>query len=279
MCCSIRRQAAADFAQTSIYVGETFKGKDLVHVLAYSNTVRAITPGPNVMYIHVPSKVPLQEENFVDTTRSPGFFKLMSQAVFPPRISRSLSFRGAIGSAVPKGSVVVTKVGSYYVVACEYPTDAINALKQVPPEYRPAPGQVNEETLEFYEQGFPKWSGVLACFNNSQAIKSDPFMLWYHPLDDTRFRAPMLDEHQGRVPNMRSYVERDHEIFFGSSRLQGGVSWGKNLIEPSISQFLSDRVIGTRIKEETINGDFEAQGLHLLSGDSEAFSQVGLVRG
>lgn len=266
-------------AATQIYVGETVTGQ---HVLAYSNTVASASQreGGIAMIVHVRTRK-LSPQNLVMVKDGDNFFEQMHMAVFPPRY---LNFfleddfmRSPIGSSEPLA--VVVKHGDYHVVVAQDVRAIEGVIDQVPPEKRPA---TQSKVYEWYAEVFKPekgWKSLLFCFNNKNAKKMRPVMLWYDPWDQDVIDAPGVDSHTGEPPNLRSEVDVDHEIYFGSHLIPGGVEMRYSGISHAVSSLLASRIIGQRFLGKMPNGDFLLDK-HKLLYRSSAYDQLpGVSRG
>ncbi len=269
MCCSMH---PASFSETIVYVGEQFHPKyGLVHVMAYQNTAINYNAGPNAMILHIPGQG-MTQDNFIDTGDCRSFLKDMVQALQPPRRDILLGSRSiAFASLAP---VQVFEHDIYTVVLSEDASLIPQALSRVPENKRPA---ANQPLFDFYAREWPNWSVALCCFDNKQAAKAAPLMVWYHPLAEDTLHWPSIDSHTGEVPNLHGMVAVEHWIIGGSHRMteeigvpvryRGGCS-------PDVTAFLPDRVIGMNYNFPMQNGDFVIDTEKLVQGNAGSILRV-----
>lgn len=265
MCCSM---APAHFAGTTVFIGEkAHHSFGLVHVLGYQNTVVNYADGPNAMILHIPAGVPMTQGNFIDTTGCREFLNNMVTALRPPAFLTLGGHRArTIGASAP---VHIFEHGIYTVVLSADPTQIPEALSRVPEAKRPA---MNPRLFDFYAQEFPKWSVALCCFDNREAAKAAPMLMWYKPMNGKRLMLPSLDCHTGDVPDVKAQVLVDHWIIAGSDRMPPDVGVQVRYTDgcaPEVMAFLPSRVVGRQFREMMPNGDFVIDTERVLAGDAK----------
>jgi hypothetical protein len=100
----------------------------------------------------------------------------------------------------------------YTVVLATNATLIPDALSLVP-EHRRVP--VNRPLFDFYAREYPDHAVALCCFDNRDAARSDPLLLWYEPLRPDRVELPAIDCHTGGIPEIGAPVEVDHHVILG----------------------------------------------------------------
>ena len=206
MCISV---APSAMSGTKLYAGEAELNGKYVHVLAYGNTARSLTPRPNAMILPFPTLEAMGPENIIDTRPFPKFLDAYAAAVQPRMRSKglTLSARGMDGMK----SVRVFESGSYTVILAANPADIPAALERVPPSRRP---DTNEAIFEAFQILYPGQPVALCCWSGE--IKPEPLLWWYEPKDKNTFFLPALDAHDGMPPRAQR-VEVDHTLIFGST--------------------------------------------------------------
>jgi len=129
------------------------------------------------------------------------------------------------------------------------------ALEQVPPRRRP---NLGPELFRFYADTFPGYPVALCCFDNADARRAAPLLMWYRPIFADRLTAPALDAHTGRAPDPDALVRPDAWVLVGLDDPPDG--WGARVwyrADPGpLAPFLPRRVIGRQVAGEVRNGDF-----------------------
>ncbi|MEV6602974.1 hypothetical protein [Kutzneria sp. NPDC051319] len=142
-----------------------------------------------------------------------------------------------------------------------------SALHQVEPRERP---RLNDNLLAFYADYYPDHALLLCCFDNAEAQRAKPLLLWYRPADPDLLVAPALDCHTGGVPSLDASVPVDHLVAFGTD--EGPADWGWPVayspgLRHKLRQLLPAAVIGQPFHGELPNGDFAITHDDLLAGD------------
>jgi hypothetical protein len=250
MCVTLSR---ASLKNTILYAAEARVKDKLVHTLGYQNRAQNLTSGPNAMILPFPASAPMGPDNVLDTSSCTRILKDMSLAIREPSFDRGMTKGLRLGSA--RGTLQVFEAGAYTVVLAEDATDIPSALNQVPAHKRPA---LNSEIFDAYAKWYPNWSIALCCFSGKEGLEAEPMLWWYEPKDPHSFFAPALDGHDGRVPDLKSYVEVDHTVIFGSCLEPVGreVDYRDRDISMRVRPFLASKVVGREIKTRMPNGDF-----------------------
>src|SRR5436190_12920281 len=228
MCVSV---APAEFSGTIVYIGRhTHPEYGPIEVLGYQNTAVNLADGPNAMLLHLPA-AGMNSANFLDAGETPYILRDLINSVRP-----------AYASAVPAG-VEVFDYDVYTVVLAADPRAIPAALEQVPPEKRPT---LAPELFRFYADRFPGYPVALCCFDNADARRAAPLLMWYRPIFADRLTAPALDAHTGRAPDPGALVRPDHWVLVGLDDPPEG--WGARVwyrADPGpLAPFLPGRGIG-----------------------------------
>jgi hypothetical protein len=249
MCISAR---PAQFRGTSILLNLTKHHRyGQIFVLGYENTAVNHHSGPNALMLHFPA-MEMTQANFIDTTDCRYIFRDLKQATMPEPVRRGGGTRSmSWTSKAPE----VFDHGIYTVILAQDARDIPNALRQVPVEKRPT---ISAELCDFYASYRPSWPIALCCFNNAEAKKADPILVWYKPKNPNVLVAPGLDCHTGGVPDLRNAVDVDHNIYFASDEMVGGheVNYLDHSTRNRLAGFLPRRAIGFRMNGMHPNGDF-----------------------
>jgi len=142
------------------------------------------------------------------------------------------------------------------------------ALQRVPARRRP---RLGPGLLAFYAEHFPDHTIALCCFDNADARRAKPLLMWYPPLDADELTLPALDSHTGGAPDLGGMVPVDHWVIWSTDQAPPG--WGEPVgystqMRHSLRAFLPDRVLGAYFGEQALpNGDFTISHGDLLAGD------------
>lgn len=255
----------AEFSGTILYAGRRWHPQHgLVEVLGYQNTAVNLAGGPNAMLLHLPA-ARMSREHFISTGRSADVLIRMRDAAArtqPSAISAGMALMGA------DAAVEVFDHDIYTVVLASDPTQIPAALHHVPPHKRPP---LNPVLFEFYADAFPGYTIALCCFDNTQALRAKPLLMWYPPTDRDRLVLPALDCHTGAVPDLDALVRPDHWVLLATDDAPAG--WGEPVSYPAdirhkLRHFLPDTVVGAQFSSGHLrNGDFAITHDDLLRGD------------
>ncbi|MBO3743881.1 hypothetical protein J5X75_40930 [Actinoplanes sp. NEAU-H7] len=269
MCVSVDQ---AEFTGTILYAGRCRHPEHgLVEVLGYQNTAVNLADGPNAMLLHLPVGR-MSPRNFISVGHSADILIRMRDVVIhaqPVARSAGIAWMGAAAA------VEVFDHDIYTVVLASDPTQIPAALRQVPPHKRPP---LNRELFEFYADAFPGYTIALCCFDNAEAQRAKPLLMWYPPTDPDRLVLPALDCHTGGVPDLRSLVRPDHWVLLASDAAPEG--WGTSVEYPAgirhkLRRFLPDRVTGVEFSHDLLpNGDFAIAHDDLLREDLSKIERV-----
>ncbi|MFF7048648.1 hypothetical protein ACFY94_09860 [Streptomyces griseorubiginosus] len=262
----------AAFSGTIVYCGRQHHPEHgLIHVLGYQNTVVNLADGPNAMLLHVPT-ARLTPGQFLSAGRTGDVLRRMVAAVEPVAAG---AHDIAWMSAEPQ-PVQIFEHDVYTVLLATDPTAVPAALRQVPPHRRP---DLDPELLRFYADHFPDHTIAVCCFDNADAQRAKPLLLWYAPLDHDRLTLPALDSHTGAVPDLDAAVPVDHWVLFSTDEAPAG--WGELVDYPgnmrhSLRAFLPTTVVGRYYGEGQAlpNGDFAISHRNLLSGDLDRIERL-----
>ncbi len=119
----------------------------------------------------------------------------------------------------------------------------------------------------------------MCCFDNADAQRAKPLLLWYQPLDPDRLTVPALDSHTGKAPDLDATVPVDHWVLFSTD--QAPSDWGAPVVYPGdmrhrLRAFLPTAVVGRHYgRGQTLpNGDFTISHLDLLTGDLDRIERL-----
>jgi hypothetical protein len=268
MCVSL---APANFSKTKGLAAETKRGRKIVHLLGYQNTVgnpvhrhggrrsggysRPAGVG-NAMFLPIPAKPgTMTEENVLDTSACPNILKDMERAILPPPSRGGGRRGGSLGKGLPD-SVRVFDHDIYTVVLASRAEDIPAALALVPEHKRPA---LNQSIFDAYARWYPGWTFALCCFNTEQEADAKPLLWWYEPLNKDLLFFPALDAHDGNAPDLRANVRVDHAIMVSSHRMVEGAGrevYYSDSVPAKLSALLPKQVIGRQHDQTMPQGDF-----------------------
>ncbi|MFI7322775.1 hypothetical protein [Streptomyces venezuelae] len=257
--------AEAAFSGTITYCGRQHHPEHgLIHVLGYQNTAANLADGPNAMLLHLPTRR-LTPRHFLSAGRTGDVLQRMVSAVE----SAEAAADGIAWMSADFPTVQVFDHDVYTVLLATDPTAIPAALRQVPPHRRP---RIAPDLLRFYADHFPDHTIALCCFDNADAQRAKPLLLWYEPLDPDRLTVPALDSHTGKPPDLNASVPVDHWVLFSTD--QAPADWGAPVVYPGgmrhqLRAFLPTTVVGRHFGHgQTLpNGDFTISHRDLLSGD------------
>ncbi|GHF86218.1 hypothetical protein GCM10018790_74580 [Kitasatospora xanthocidica] len=262
MCISTSEAA---FSGTIVYCGRQHHPvHGLIHVLGYQNTAVNLASGPNALLLHLPTER-LTPGHFLSAGRGADVLERMVDAVRPIAVAVD---EIAWMSAQPQ-AVQVFEHDVYTVLLADDPTAIPAALRQVPAHRRPS---LDPDLLRFYADHFPDHTVAVCCFDNADAQRAQPLLLWYPPLDPDQLTVPALDSHTGAAPDLDALVPVDHWVLLSSDEAPCG--WGESVDYPegmrhSLRSFLPTTVMGQYYGggEAMPNADFTISHLDLLAGD------------
>ncbi|MEV5823980.1 hypothetical protein AB0L25_00200 [Spirillospora sp. NPDC052242] len=262
MCVSM---AEAEFTGTTLYVGRRRHPRHgAIEVLGYENTALNLAEGPNAMLLHLPARA-MSPDRFVPVGRRGGrVLAAMVDAVRPLSVSAGAATMDWMSEDEP--AVQVFEHDVYTVLLADDATLIPAALARVPERKRP---RLDPALMEFYAVHYPRHSIAVCCFDNADARRARPLLLWYEPLDPDVLVAPALDAHTGGPPVPGEPVGTDHWVVFGSDEAPGG--WGAPVAYPhalraKVRDFLPDAVMGAHFGSALPNGDFAIAHDDLLAG-------------
>lgn len=260
--------ADAAFSGTVLCCGRQRHPEDggLIHVLGYQNTAENLADGPNAMLLHLPTGQ-LTPEQFISVGSDDDVLRRMVDAVAPPEVETDgMDWM----DAGPEPVVRVFEHDVYTVLLADDPGLIPAALHRVPWKRRP---QLTPELLTFYAERFPDHAIALCCFDNADAKRAKPLLVWYSPHDPDQLTVPALDSHTGGAPDLDADVPVDHWVLFSSDEAPSD-GWGAPVAHPErmrhrLRSFLPDRVVGRYYGDgQTLrNGDFGIRHRDLLAGD------------
>jgi hypothetical protein len=251
--------APAHFSDTVLYVGRVDHAVfGHIEVVGYQNTAVNLDRGPNAMLLHLPAAA-MSPSNFLDTRANRGILDDMVRAVTPatPAFDPGPSYGG------PPVQVQVFEHDIYTVVLASDPRGIPAALGMVPRHRRPRP---NRALLRFYAKAYPGYPVALCCFDNADARKAAPLLLWYPPRDPNWLVAPALDCHTGRPPDPHGWALVDHQLIVG---MPGPHQFPVHYTQPTgaLAAFLPSQVAGYRFLYAHLpNGDFAVPAVDVAAG-------------
>ncbi|MCT2591605.1 hypothetical protein LHJ74_17160 [Streptomyces sp. N2-109] len=266
MCMSTDR---AQFSGTTVYLGRRHHAEHgLVHVLGYQNTAANLAEGPNAMLLHLPASLAMSRRHFLSARRDDDVLGRMVEALRAPAAGGD----GAASMSWMGGEVEVFDHDIYTVLLAADARAVPEALEQVPVHKRP---RIDPALMRFYAHHYPAHTLALCCFDNAQAERAAPLLMWYVPADPDELTLPALDCHTGGPPDLDARVPVDHWVVFGTDEAPNG--WGEPVryahgMRQRLREFLPDRVTGSYFGgRDVLNGDFTLSHDDLLS---EALDQV-----
>ncbi|QQC87129.1 hypothetical protein [Streptomyces alfalfae] len=269
MCISMGEAA---FSGTIVYCGRQHHPvHGLIHLLGYQNTAVNLADGPNAMLLHLPT-TQLSPRHFLSAGRTGDVLRRMVAAVEPVAAGADDI---AWMSAEPQ-PVQVFDHDVYTVLLATDPSAVPTALRQVPLHRRP---DLAPDLLRFYADHFPDHTIAVCCFDNADAQRAKPLLLWYPPLDPDQLTVPALDSHTGAAPDLDAAVAVDHWVMLSTDQAPAG--WGEPVDYPrdmrhSLRAFLPTSVVGRHYGEgqTLLNGDFTISHRSLLAGDLDRIERL-----
>lgn len=268
----------ASFSDTILYHGRRRHPEHgPIHVLGYQNVAVNHATGPNAMLLHLPG-TGMTPDNFVDTSHSRNILTDMTAAL-TPRSAGYGAAPAAAGRAAPP-PVQVFEHDIYTVVLATNATLIPDALSLVP-EHRRVP--VNRPLFDFYAREYPGHAVALCCFDNRDAARSDPLLLWYEPLRPDRVELPAIDCHTGEIPEIGAPVEADHWVILGFDEPapsmwpweSTSMDWSDEVRRSPAGPFLPSAIVGRTFTGLLANGDFMIGEADLAAGRTDLMQRVG----
>jgi hypothetical protein len=262
--------APAEFSGTILYVGRHVHPEHgPVEVLGYQNTAVNRAQGPNAMLLHLPA-AGMTRDNFLDAGDTPYVLRDLVDTLNRPLLT---SRAAPVAAGVPRG-VEVFDLDVYTVVLASDPRDVPAALSRVPEAKRPV---LAPELFDFYARTYPGYPVALCCFDNADARRAAPLLLWYRPLFADRLTAPALDAHTGAAPDPDGWVVPDHWVVLGHADAPEG--WGvpvRYRRDPgALTPFLPARVIGREVSGGKVrNGDFVISVADVRAGRIDGLARL-----
>ncbi len=263
--------APAEFSGTIVYIGRhTHPEHGPVEVLGYQNTAANLSTGPNAMLLHLPA-AGMSSENFLDTGDTPYILRDLVNSLRPAAWAQHAG--GAVPAGPPAG-VEVFDHDVYTVVLAADPRSIPAALQQVPPNKRP---RLTPELFSFYADTFPGYPVALCCFDNTDARRAAPLLMWYQPIFADRLTAPALDAHTGGAPDPDGWVRPDHWVVVGLDDPPDGWGapvWYRRPPGP-LAPFLPRQVIGREVSGGAVrNGDFVISLADVRAGRIDRLARI-----
>jgi hypothetical protein len=130
--------------------------------------------------------------------------------------------------------------------------------------------------MAFYAAFYPDHAVLLCCFDNAEAERAKPLLLWYQPQEPDLLVAPALDCHTGAVPDLTELVDVDHQVLFGTDAAEPG--WGRPIhygdMADAVRAYLPDSALGVRYRSRLVNGDFAIAHDDLLAANTDAVHRL-----
>lgn len=278
--------APAQFGATTLYLGRCRHPEyGRIHVLGYENVAVNFSDGPNAMLLHLPG-AGMTQDNFVDTSRSRHILRDMTTVLTPPVFGAYGAPPGAAAGGPPP--VQVFEHDIYTVVLAAHAGLIPEALSLVP-EHRRIPA--NRPLFDFYAEQYPDYAIALCCFDNRDAARSDPLLLWYEPLRPDRVELPAIDCHTGGVPAIGTPVPADHWVIVGTDEEPDSwdptpsmdveewraarMTWSEEVRRSPAGPFLPTHITGRNYVGWYANGDFMIPSVDMMAGRLTAMERVG----
>jgi len=255
MCCTLE---PAKLSNTILYAGDTTVNGQYRHILGYQNRAENEFTGPNAMILPFPAEGRMGPDNVIDMSKTKTVFADMAEAL--ERRTRSMA-KGmlTLGSDDFDEDVQIFDTGDYTVVLAADARSIPQVLHMVPEHKRP---RLNEEVFGAYAKWYPSWPIALCCFEAKKAVENQPMLWWYLPKAHDSLFLPALDGHDGRAPNLKARVDRDHTVVVGTTvktaqlAAQGNKVHYKDKLTDKLRSYLPERVIGEKTEIRATNGDF-----------------------
>ncbi len=249
--------APAKLSKTIIYAGEghhpdrrDIHSLTYMHVLGYQNNAENKSGKPNAMILPIPSKGELGPENIIDTTSHPGVLSDMASAIEGMNRDQML---GISSKGFP--SIKVFSAGSYTVALAPNASQLIHAIAALPEALRPI---INREIVQAYSEWYADWPIAVCAWDGR--IEAEPLLWWYEPIEPKVLFLPALDSHNGKVPNLKRDVQRDHTLLIGSNISPFGLASHLDLDnDDPLRGFLPPQVWGQVVKGSDFNGDYTVE--------------------
>lgn len=226
----------------------------------------AAKAGGNAMILPIPDSV--DSIQVIDTTSCPKFLKDIRESLTPRTRGGLLSF------GVSKGmDVRIINFDIYTIVIAANAAAMAEVLQSdaIPEDRRPA---INEAMIAAYTEWYPGWAIAVCCFNTDNLEEGKPLLFSYLPSkqeDPDCFHIPMLDAHDGKVPNLTARVKTDHTVFVATSDMKEHmghwVYYTDHNIAPSIAERLPQHIVGRQLTAEMPNGDLVFRRADLKEGN------------
>lgn len=236
-------------------------------VVGYQNKVQNLHTGANAMILHFPTLQGMTQANFLDTSATPHILEDMAEAVRPR--SRGSMSKGALTFGNP------VQIFSHDIYTVVLTSDAsllpdVLSSNLIPAGRRP---RINAELLNWYALEKPGYSFAVCCFNNEDAAKASPLLVYYKTRFPGILEFPGIDAHTGRVPNMSAQVDVDHTIVLGSYQMRkeaypAYVDY-TDAIPEWLKPYLPTQVLGRTYTGKMQNGDFRYDTGLLTTGRVE----------
>lgn len=227
------------------------------HVSAMQVAASNRAPGANCMVFHFPGNQ-LQLVHGPEQTKT--FMRDITQNL--PEVEMRSQLTAPVTAVDPR---IEDYGDDYTVVLAEHTGEIPDALASVPEDRRPDITERFQMMIAWYEDQFPDYGFVLACFNGD-VNPTHPIVVQYHPHSDDVLFAPGLIAHDGNLPKLSSPVDQKSLVAFGVQRvtLQSEVQYADRVS----SDWAPRTVSGFSLHGTGANLDFMVPLLNLEEGFS-----------
>lgn len=223
------------------------------------------TPG-NAMILPVPVAEGaniITDAYLLDTLGYKRILEDQAEAVQEEEMTRGGAKGISYGS---RSAAVIVEFGPYEVVLAQSPMAAFDILDKVSDAKRPI---LNEEQLAAYEDWYPGWSLMMACFNNKDLMDAAPIVLVTPVRHSDYLFLPAIHGHSGGVPDLTESVYDDHTFIAGSclsGKDAGNAVFYSDSIPDGVSPLLPKRVVGAESRGQVKQGDLVVKLSDVKSG-------------
>ncbi len=212
------------------------------------------TPG-NAMILPVPVAQGaniITDAYLLDTLSYKHILEDQAEAVQERELTRSGAKGVTFGS---RSAAVIVEFGPYEVVLAQSPLAAFDVLHLVSDSKRPI---LNEAQLAAYEEWYPGWSLMMACFNNKDLMDAAPIVLVTPVRHGDYLFLPAIHGHSGGVPDLSETVADDHTFIAGSclsGKDSGNQVFYSDDIPDGVAPLLPNCVVGAESHGSVKQGD------------------------
>lgn len=241
--------SGSKMSDTIVFAGIATDGD---HLLGYQNKAQNLNTNLNVnaMIIPVPSSEDLFQDNIFDLSNDKELFKNISESLFPNILeTNTRSFSMMKGG----DSFQIFKSGNYTVVSASHAGLLSKAIENLNKKMQP---KLSDDIIYAYYDWYPKekWKMTLFIWSGQDQMESDPVLIKYKPSDDSHLFLPGLDGHNGKRPNLRYAIRRDHTLIVGHKSLKNNIPL--YFSNQNAKDIFPSNFDGFRIKENDANCDW-----------------------